>query len=61
MQRCIVYTVPASTISTITDTDDAERCVYFSISKYENSHADNTYEETFCIEELDSSRRHSEW
>ena len=39
----------------------AERRVYFSISKSENSHADNTYEETFCTNELDSSRRHSEW
>ena len=41
--------------------DAAERRVYFSISKSENSHADNTYEETFCTDELDSSRRHSEW
>ena len=41
--------------------DSAERRVYFSISKSENSHADNTYEDTFCTNELDSSRRHSDW
>jgi len=41
--------------------DSAERRVYFSISKSENSHADNTYEDTFYTDELDSSRRHSDW